>query len=112
VTCQAAFGRIHVLEEMGGSLVGGAIKLIQDRKKNPVERDADLPPKPAGQTVASYQQGLKTLPEAIAKQIHDKVRVSWVLKGIGKCQEGYELTYDTPDGVAKVTPPHTPFTTR
>ena len=36
----------------------------------------------------------------------------WVLKGIGKCQEGYELTYDTPDGVAKVTPPHTPFTTR
>jgi len=99
---KAAFGRIHVLEEMGGSLVGGAIKLIQDRKKNPVERDADLPPKPAGQTVASYQQGLKTLPEAIAKQIHDKVRVSWVLKGIGKCQEGYELTYDTPDGVAKV----------
>jgi hypothetical protein len=53
---QAAFGRIHILEEMGGSLVGGAIKLFQNRSKNPVERDADLPPKPEGQTVASYQQ--------------------------------------------------------
>ena len=72
---QAAFGRIHILEENGGSLVGGATKLFQGRKADPPPpRDADLPPKPPGSTVASFKKGLKTLPEGIAQQIGDNVR--------------------------------------
>lgn len=55
LSMKAAFGRIHSLEAEGGSLVGGAIKLIQDRKKNPPPpRDPRLPPKPKGQTVGSF----------------------------------------------------------
>jgi len=102
LSMKAAFGRIHVLEENGGSLVGGAIKLFQDRKKNPVQRDADLPPKPAGQTVASFKQGLQTLPNAIGEQIREKIRVGWVLKAIAKEGDNYKLTYDTPQGSSSV----------
>lgn len=104
LSMKAAFGRIHVLEENGGSLVGGALKLFQDRKKNPPPpRDADLPPKPAGQTVASFKGGLKTLPEGIAEQIGDNIRVSWVLRSLTKDGDNYKLTYDTPQGAVTLT---------
>ncbi len=39
--------QIWILEKDGGSLVGGALKLFQDRRKNPPpQRDPRLPPKP------------------------------------------------------------------
>jgi hypothetical protein len=39
--------QIWILEKNGGSLVGGAIKLFQERGKNPgPPRDPRLPPKP------------------------------------------------------------------
>lgn len=63
------------LEEKGGSIIGGVIKLIQERKANPPPpRDASLPPKPAGQTVGSFRKGLKMLPEAIAASIPSSIR--------------------------------------
>lgn len=62
--------QIWILEKDGGSLVGGAIKLFQDRRANPPPpRDARLPPKPQGQTVGSFRNGLKTLPEAIGAKL-------------------------------------------
>jgi protoporphyrinogen/coproporphyrinogen III oxidase len=58
LSMKGAFGRIQVLEEKGGSLVGGALELMKERKANPPPpRDQKLPPKPAGQTVASFQEG-------------------------------------------------------
>eukprot|EP00238_Polyblepharides_amylifera_P005945 CAMPEP_0196594364 /NCGR_PEP_ID=MMETSP1081-20130531/78159_1 /TAXON_ID=36882 /ORGANISM="Pyramimonas amylifera, Strain CCMP720" /LENGTH=546 /DNA_ID=CAMNT_0041918615 /DNA_START=135 /DNA_END=1775 /DNA_ORIENTATION=- len=99
---KAAFGKIHILEETGGSLVGGAIKLFQNKKNDP-PRDADLPPKPPGATVASYKKGLKQLPEAIVAQIPDNIRVNWTLKEIAIQEPGlYSLTYQTPQGTEKV----------
>jgi len=39
--------QIWILEKNGGSLVGGALKLFQDRKNNPPPpRNPALPPKP------------------------------------------------------------------
>jgi oxygen-dependent protoporphyrinogen oxidase len=32
---RAAFGKVWRLEENGGSIIGGTIKAIQDRGKNP-----------------------------------------------------------------------------
>lgn len=67
--------QIHALEKSGGSIIGGAIKLLRDKKKNPAApRDPSLPPKPKGQTVGSFKQGLKTLPEAIARKMDSKLR--------------------------------------
>lgn len=100
---KAAFGKVYDLEKKGGSIIGGVIKLLQERKANPpAPRDARLPPKPAGQTVGSFRRGLKTLPEAIANKMSDAIRTSWTLKKISKESSGdesiYRLTYDTPQG--------------
>jgi oxygen-dependent protoporphyrinogen oxidase len=62
--------QIWILEKNGGSLVGGAIKLFQDRKANPPPpRDPRLPPKPKGQTVGSFKKGLRTLTDAIGEKV-------------------------------------------
>lgn len=96
---KAAFNRIWILEKDGGSLVGGALKLFQERRANPPPpRDARLPPKPKGQTVGSFRRGLQTLPEAIGKRLSEHVRVSWRLKAVKREGGVYALTYDTPSG--------------
>lgn len=59
LSMKAAFNSIYNLEKNGGSLIGGAIKLMQSKKKQPkVERSPQLPPKPKGQTVASLRKGI------------------------------------------------------
>ncbi len=68
--------QITALEKSGGTILGGAIKLIRDKKKNPgPPRDPSLPPKPKGQTVGSFTGGLRMLPEAIAHKMHNKLRL-------------------------------------
>jgi oxygen-dependent protoporphyrinogen oxidase len=67
--------QIWILEKQGGSLVGGAIKLFQDRRANPPPpRDERLPPKPKGQTVGSFRNGLQTLPNAIGAKLGGEPR--------------------------------------
>jgi protoporphyrinogen/coproporphyrinogen III oxidase len=96
--------RVKVLEEKGGSLMGGALKLMQERKENPPPpRDPKLPPKPTGQTVASFRKGLQTLPIAIAKKVEDDVVCNWTLQQISKGTDGlFELTYETAEGSKRV----------
>ncbi|GBG00321.1 protoporphyrinogen oxidase chloroplastic [Raphidocelis subcapitata] len=105
LSMKAAFNRIWILEKMGGSLVGGAIKLFQDRKANPPPpRDPRLPPKPKGQTVGSFREGLKTLPEAIGAKLADRVRCNWKLTSISRDAASgvFTLRYDTPSGPAEL----------
>lgn len=103
LSMKAAFNKIWILEQKGGSLVGGAIKLFQERKANPAPpRDPRLPPKPKGQTVGSFRMGLKMLPEAIEKRIKDNVRVNWKLVSLTKEGDKYALVYDTPEGRVQV----------
>jgi len=67
--------QVYDLEQKGGSIIGGVIQLLQARKKNPPPpRDPTLPPKPAGQTVGSFKNGLQSLPQAIASNIGDRIR--------------------------------------
>lgn len=100
LSMKAAFGKIHALEEKAGSLVGGGLKLADERKANPSPpRPEKLPPKPAGQTVGSFREGLQTLPEAIAKQLDGNIRCDWKLMALTKGSNGmYELQYSTPEG--------------
>ncbi|DBB12106.1 TPA: hypothetical protein ACH3X3_006217 [Trebouxia sp. C0006] len=100
LSMQAAFGKIVALEKSGGTILGGAIKLIRDKKKNPgPPRDPSLPPKPKGQTVGSFTGGLRMLPEAIAHKMHNKLRTSWKLQSVSRNKDNtFALVYDTPDG--------------
>lgn len=67
--------QVYDLEQKGGSIIGGVLKLLQERRKNPPPpRDSRLPPKPKGQTVGSFRNGLQTLPKAIAAKLSDKIR--------------------------------------
>nr|QEG99475.1 chloroplast protoporphyrinogen IX oxidase 1 [Lolium rigidum] len=103
LSMRAAFGKVWRLEENGGSIIGGTIKAIQDRGKNPKPpRDPRLPT-PKGQTVASFRKGLAMLPNAIASRLGSKVKLSWKLTGITKSDnQGYVLAYETPEGVVSV----------
>ena len=101
LSMKAAFFRIWNLEKTGGSLVGGALKLMQERKANPPPpRNPALPPKPAGQTVGSFRKGLQTLPRALEKQMSDHIKCNWKLASLTKnAATGlYDLVYETPDG--------------
>ncbi|KAK9086168.1 hypothetical protein Syun_028562 [Stephania yunnanensis] len=103
LSIKAAFGKVWKLEQDGGSLVGGAFKAIQGRNKNPKPlRDPQLP-KPKGQTVGSFSKGLRMLPDAISRRLGSKVRLSWKLSSIEKLSKGgYNLTYETPEGLISV----------
>lgn len=104
LSMKAAFGKVWQLEKLGGSIIAGTLKSLQERKKNPPPpRDPRLP-KPKGQTVGSFQKGLITLPNAIADRLGDKVvKTSWKLAGIKKSAGGdYELSYETPEGTKQV----------
>lgn len=99
LSMKAAFGKIHVLEEKGGSLVGGALKLMMEKRENPdPPRDPRLPEKPGGQTVGSFRKGLATLPRAIERNLKDVIQTDWKLKVVEKETGGFALTYDTPEG--------------
>lgn len=103
LSMKAAFGRVWRLEEMGGSIIGGTFKLIQEKRKNPTPpRDPRLP-KPKGQTVGSFRKGLMTLPKAIAEKLGSSVKLNWRLESIQKVSGGgYELVYVTPEGMKSV----------
>ncbi|GLJ07056.1 hypothetical protein SUGI_0056690 [Cryptomeria japonica] len=99
LSMKAAFGKVCRLEEKGGSIIGGAIKTIQESKNSPrPPRDPRLP-KPKGQTVGSFKKGLTTIPNAIANRLGDKIKLGWKLLAIKKNSSGgYALTYEIPDG--------------
>ncbi|KAL3700857.1 hypothetical protein R1sor_018879 [Riccia sorocarpa] len=104
LSMKAAFGKVWKLEHNSGSIVKGAINVIQERKKNPPPpRDPRLP-KPKGQTVGSFRNGLITLPKAIAAKLGDKVKLNWKLESVEKVGDGeYRLNYETPEGRKAVT---------
>lgn len=104
LSMKAAFARVWKLEEMGGSILGGTFKLIQEKKKNPPPpRDSRLP-KPKGQTVGSFRKGLMTLPLAIAEKLGSSVKLQWKLQSIQKSPTGgYELVYVTPEGLKSIS---------
>ncbi|KAI5070259.1 hypothetical protein GOP47_0014602 [Adiantum capillus-veneris] len=103
LSMKAAFGKVWRLEELGGSIIGGTFKMIQEKKKNPAPpRDPRLPT-PKGQTVGSFRKGLMTLPKAIAEKLGSSVKLNWKLESIQRASGGgYELFYATPEGMKAV----------
>ncbi|CAI7795808.1 unnamed protein product [Closterium sp. NIES-54] len=105
LSMKAAFGKVWRLEQLGGSIFGGSMKLIKEKQANPPPpRDPRLP-KPKGQTVGSFQKGLITLPTGIANKLGDRVRLGWKLTAIEKRPGGssFLLSYDTPEGAKKLS---------
>ncbi len=116
LSMQAALSKINRIEryayniewnKFGAIFYGGLARQVELTK----ERKAD-PPKPEWVEFeygnpGSYREGLSTLPNAIAKELGDKIKTEWKLITIEHADENsegykYVATYDTPDGTKKV----------
>lgn len=88
--------------KFGAIFYGGIKRQIELTK----ERKAD-PPDPAWPEFeygnpGSFKEGLSTLPNAISKELGDKVKLQWKLIKLEKSGDGFIATYDTPNGTETV----------
>jgi len=116
LSMKAALSKINRIEtyaynidwnKFGAIFYGGLARQVELTK----ERKAD-PPKPEWVEFeygnpGSYREGLATLPNAIAKNLGDKVKTEWKLltiENVDENTEGYKYiaTYETPGGTKTV----------
>lgn len=103
---KAALRKVARLEVLGGpGLVDGAILRLKERARQETELpevlQSDDLPKYQGGSLGSFREGLQMLPNAALKAMgEDKMRTSWIMKGIQRSPEGggYVLAFDTPQG--------------
>ena len=108
LSMKAALSKIARIEEYAysidwnkfGAIFYGGLKRQVELTK---ERKAD-PPEPQWVDFeygnpGSFRNGLSTLPNAIAKELGDKVRLEWKVTKVDKDSDGiYNVSFDTPDG--------------
>ena len=101
LSAAAAFGRVTKMADLGGGLVAGA---LLSAKKNPKKMPADPNvPKTKPGELGSFKGGLKALPEAIAAQLGDRLKLNWHLTRLDRTQrETYIAVFSTPDGQQEV----------
>ncbi len=97
----AAFARIKNLETVGGGLIAGALLSRRQHPQPPV--DPRLPKTQPGE-LGSFQGGLQRLPEAIAAQLKDQLKLQWKLIRIHPTTDrAYLCTFETPQGQTTIT---------
>ena len=110
LSAAAAFGRVTKMADLGGGLVAGA--LLSARKKPPqpslgkgglkIVADPNVPKTKPGE-LGSFKGGLKALPEAIAAQLADRLKLNWHLTRLDRTErETYIAVFSTPDGQQEV----------
>lgn len=107
LSMRAALSKIARIEDISYSLewnkfgaifYGGLarqIELTKERKADPP--DAAWPEFEYGNP-GSFREGLSTLPNAIAKELKDKIKLEWKITKIEKSTGGYTATFETPTG--------------
>lgn len=105
LSMKAALKKIYRLEGLGDygpGLVSGALnrfkEIAEEKRANPPE--PEWPTYKGGQ-LGSFRKGLQTLPNAVRDYLGEsRVRTSWALTKLAKLDEGegYEATFDTPEG--------------
>jgi protoporphyrinogen/coproporphyrinogen III oxidase len=101
LSAAAAFGRVTRMADLGGGLMAGALLGARKRpKKMPV--DPNIPKTKPGE-LGSFKGGLKALPEAIAAQLTDRLKLNWHLTGLHRTEnKTYIAEFSTPDGPQQV----------
>lgn len=101
LSIKAAFGRVAQLESLGGGLLAGAI-LSRRHAPKPAPKDPRFPKTRPGQ-LGSFKQGLQTLPEALARQLKEVLRLRWRLIHLTRtAQQTYLADFDTAEGVQQI----------
>lgn len=86
-----ALPRLWRLEQNHGSLVRGTIALMRAKKKSGVRTKSRL---------ASFADGLETLPRALAASLGDAVRLRTAVTGVERVATGWRLTLRAADSAA------------
>ncbi len=80
------------LEARYGSLLGGAIRMMRERKSDRAEPEGRL---------FSYREGMETLPRAITARLAGDVRLRTRVTGITPIEGSWLLTLEGPDGAVR-----------
>ncbi|NEP56955.1 MAG: protoporphyrinogen oxidase [Symploca sp. SIO2G7] len=95
----AAFPRIVKLESTGGSLIAGAIRSRLQNSQPPSDKNS----KPPVGSLASFKQGLRSLPHAIAQHLDSQIKLNWRLTKLQRNPEHtYTAEFATPEGQQQI----------
>jgi oxygen-dependent protoporphyrinogen oxidase len=90
--------------KFGAIFYGGLARQIELTKERKADPPAPEWPEFEYGNPGSFREGLGTLPNAIAKELGDKVELQWKVTKIEKTDNGaYKATFETPNGVQTVT---------
>ncbi|MEB3283003.1 MAG: protoporphyrinogen oxidase [Lyngbya sp.] len=99
---RSAFARVARMAYSGGGLLAGA---VLSRRQNPSSQppaDPSIPQTKAGE-LGSFRQGIGALPEAIAQQLGDKLKLNWQLTRLERTEnQTYRAEFSTPEGLQQV----------
>jgi len=106
LSARSAFRRVVQLADVGGGLVAGAIlsrRAVRATAASepPPPNDPDLPQTKRGE-LGSFVGGLQMLPEAIASELGESVRLRWAMRSLQPTETGYRAEFETPSGVETV----------
>jgi oxygen-dependent protoporphyrinogen oxidase len=87
LSVKSAFPKLYALEEEYGGLIKGTIKSVRKRKKRKEQSKYSA-------KMFSFKNGMKVLPEAIAKHLSNRVKLSANVVSIKKTGDGdYGIAY-------------------
>jgi len=86
--------------KFGAIFYGGLKRQVELTKERKADPPAPEWPEFEYGNPGSFKEGLSTLPNAIEKNLKDRIKLEWKVTKIEKSKsgEGYTATFDTPDG--------------
>ena len=99
LSATAAFPKVADLADRYGSIVGG---LLRSPKKPKPPLSEKIDPVPKRGQLGNFEEGLQTLPDAIATQLGDRVRLRWEAQSIARSGDRFVTTFETPEGTKTV----------
>lgn len=98
----SAFARVARMAYSGGGLVAGAVLSRRQNKSPRSPADPSIPQTKRGE-LGSFRQGIGALPNAIAKQLGDQLKLNWQLTRLERTEnQTYRAEFSTPEGVQQV----------
>ncbi|MEJ2516207.1 MAG: protoporphyrinogen oxidase [Gammaproteobacteria bacterium] len=90
-----AFPKVWNLEARYGSLIGGAVKLMRERKREGIA--------PYKSRIVSFRDGLQTLTDTLAEELGDRLVLGSECRSISPAEGGWRISYTDADGAREVT---------
>jgi oxygen-dependent protoporphyrinogen oxidase len=102
LSASTAFPRVTQLADAGGGLLAGVLRSRRQRNQPMMPSEPSIPETKPGE-LGSFKQGLKALPEALASQLSNAVKLNWQLTALlSTDRQTYLAKFSTPEGYEQV----------